>query len=81
MTTMRSTVAATWMAVAAGTIGFAASAHAETEYDFRSPSGNTGCEMMGAVDGTATAVCKLKNTPGWRRPQRADSTANTRGTT
>jgi hypothetical protein len=60
MTTMRSTVAATWMAVAAGTIGFAASAHAETEYDFRSPSGNTGCEMMGAVDGTATAVCKLK---------------------
>jgi hypothetical protein len=61
MTTMRNTVAATWMAVAAGTIGFAASAHADTEYYFRSPSGNTACEMIGAVDGTATAVCKLKD--------------------
>src|SRR6185295_14468519 len=60
-----STVAAvlTSGAAALAIVGSAAPAHAETYYNFQSPSGNIACEMIAADDGTGTgtAVCKLRD--------------------
>jgi hypothetical protein len=48
-------------AAAAAAVSLAGPAHAETYDYFQSPSGNIGCEMMSAVDGTGSVVCKLKD--------------------
>jgi len=46
-------------ATAAAAIAYPAIAHADfTSYEFQSPSGNIGCEMM-SRGGTASAVCKI----------------------
>ena len=54
-------LALTFGAAASAIVGLAAPAHAETYYNFQSPSGNIACEMIAADDGTGTAVCKLKD--------------------
>jgi len=55
---------------AAATLGLAAPAYADSYYYFQSPSGNIACEMIGADDGTASAVCKLKDHT-WAAPTAA----------
>jgi hypothetical protein len=55
-------VTAVWMVVAAATIGFAATAHADiTGSLFQAPSGNIGCTMIDHSDGTGYAVCRIRD--------------------
>lgn len=62
MTTNHTTVIAVPVASAAVAIfGHLAVAHADSYYNFQSPTGNVACEMIGAADGTGAAVCKLQN--------------------
>ncbi len=54
-------IALTSGAAASAIVGLASPAQADTYDNFQSPSGNIACEMITAVDGTGTAVCKLKD--------------------
>jgi hypothetical protein len=60
-------------------IGSAAAAHADSYYDFGTPSGNIACTMIGADDGTGTAVCKLKEHT-WAAPTETSSDCQYAGT-
>ena len=48
-------------ATAAGTIGLAATAHADESYDFLSPSGNIVCFVSTSFDGTNGAECEIRD--------------------
>jgi len=78
MKTTKTTVApAFWLSTAAATIGLAAPAHADTKYDFLSPSGNINCSMSLQSDfvqngvkqtGSNDVQCELSDYT-WQLPQ------------
>ena len=63
MVSAKSFVGAATVAVGfAATIALPATAHATVnEYQFQSPSGNIGCEMIDEGNGTVGAVCKVRD--------------------
>src|SRR6516225_4740199 len=76
-TTIKTTIAAACMATAATIIALPATAHADTEFDFLSPSGNINCSMSLQSDfvlngvkqtGSNYVQCELSDYT-WQLPQ------------